>query len=296
MDELLRGLTINGLLLATVAVLALLLVLLRLRRWVWLRGARRRAVRDEEATGTGVVAATGRVTQTVPPSPESLSPVAATAIPAATSPTIPQRPVPALFRFDYPEPSTDVRPALPSAAVSPPALTVVPRPAGVQRDSPVTAATPVSVQPAPLVPIMPTAPVPPAVASHPAPPVLTVVPKSNRPRPKVVREVDDQVLSPETLLERAHLHLAAGASEEATAQLRLCVRLASKLKQPAIEAAARLELGDLARASGDLTTACEHWQMARALYAALRRDIDTRAAELRMERARCPSDWVLNQF
>jgi hypothetical protein len=276
MDELSRGLTINGLLLATVAGLAVVLVLLRLRRWMWLRGARRRAALPEAATGTGAVAANGVVSQTIPQSP----------------PTIPQRPVPALFRFDHPEPSSAAGTASPSTAVSPPALTVVPRPVG----GPVTAAAPVAAQPAPLVPIMPSTPTPPAVASHPAPPVLTVVPKSNRPRPKVVREVDDQVLSPETLLERAHVHLAAGASEEAAAQLRLCVRLASKLKQPAIEAAARLELGDLARASGDLTTACEHWQMARALYAALRRDIDTRAAELRMERARCPSDWVLNQF
>ena len=74
------------------------------------------------------------------------------------------------------------------------------------------------------------------------------------------------------------------------------MRLASKLKQPVIEAAARLELGDLARASGDLTTACEHWQMARTLFTTLRRTSDALTAEKRMERARCPSDWVLNQF
>ena len=293
MDELSRGvLTINGLLLATVVGLAVLLVMLRLRRWMGLRGARRRAARDTAAaTGSRAVghalAADGAVSRTVPQSPQSRSPRAATPGPAITTPT---KPVPALFRFDHPEPPTGATP-LPAVAARHPSLSVVPLPPGVQGESPAS-----SLASATLVPILPTASAPPLVAASPAPPVLTVVPKSNRPRPKVVRDADDHVVSPETLLERAHAHLIAGASEEAAAQLRLCVRLASKLKQPAVEAAARLELGDLARASGDLTTACEHWQMARALYSSLRRDIDTRAAELRMERARCPSDWVLNQF
>lgn len=129
---------------------------------------------------------------------------------------------------------------------------------------------------------------PPAAVPAPAASAVLVV----RPR----RESDDTVLSPETLLARAHEQLAAGAAEDAAAQLRLCVRLASKLKQPAVEAAARLELGDLARASGDLTTACEHWQMARALFTDLKRSAEMTATEQRMERAGCPTDWVLTQF
>ena len=68
------------------------------------------------------------------------------------------------------------------------------------------------------------------------------------------------------------------------------------MKQPGTEAMARLELGDLARACGDLTTACEHWQMARALFTDLKRPAETVAAEKRMESAGCPTDWVLNQF
>ena len=117
-----------------------------------------------------------------------------------------------------------------------------------------------------------------------------------RRRPKPAREAVDSVLSPATLLAHAHEHLAAGAHEQAATQLRLCARLASKLKQPLIEASARLELGDLARASGDLTTACEHWQIARSLFADIARPSDALAVEKRMEQASCPTDWVLTQF
>lgn len=117
-------------------------------------------------------------------------------------------------------------------------------------------------------------------------------PVPSRPRP----EDDDGVLSPESLLERARDRISAGAIDDAALQLRLCVRLAAKQKQPDVEANARLELGDLARISGDLTTACEHWQMARSLFTGLRRHADQAAAEKRMENAGCPTDWVLNQF
>lgn len=121
-------------------------------------------------------------------------------------------------------------------------------------------------------------------------------PAITRRRPKPASEFLDTVLSPETLLARAHELLAAGANVEAASQLRLCIRLASKLQQPLIEAAARLELGDLARASGDLTTACEHWLIARTLFGEHARAAEALAVETRMKTAGCPTDWVLTQF
>jgi hypothetical protein len=117
-----------------------------------------------------------------------------------------------------------------------------------------------------------------------------------RRRPKPANLQTDTVLTPETSLARAQELLATGATEEGASQLRLCVRLASRFQQPLIEAAARLELGDLARASGDLTTACEHWQIARTLFADAARHADADVMEMRMERAGCPTDWVLTQF
>ena len=157
--------------------------------------------------------------------------------------------------------------------------------------------TPVPVPVAPAVPIAARpAPMAERVAALPVAAAPVVVPFPVRLPGRPRRESEETVLSPESLLARAHEHIAAGAPEEAAKQLRLCVRLASKLKQRETEAGARLELGDLARASGDLTTACEHWQLARALFTELERKDEMAAAERRMEQAACPTDWVLTQF
>jgi hypothetical protein len=129
-----------------------------------------------------------------------------------------------------------------------------------------------------------------------SPATVAPAPPLARKRPRPLREVEETVLSAQSLLGRAEEFLAAGNADEAATQLRLCIRLSSKLKDARTEARARLELGDLARASGDLTTACEHWQLARALFADVRQPTESTAAELRMERAGCPTDWVLNQF
>jgi hypothetical protein len=128
----------------------------------------------------------------------------------------------------------------------------------------------------------------------PSPVVPSAQPARKRPRP--LREVEETVLSPQSLLARAQEFLDAGNADEAATQLRLCIRLSSKLKEARTEARARLELGDIARASGDLTTACEHWQLARALFADVHQPAELHAAEARMERAGCPTDWVLTQF
>ena len=119
-------------------------------------------------------------------------------------------------------------------------------------------------------------------------------PVRRRPRPAWELAVDGQ--TPASLLAKAHELLTAGADGEAADQLRACAQLASKLKEVGVEAVARLELGDLARSHGDMTTACEHWQLARSLYAELKRPDDVTAAVKRMEKAGCPTDWVLTKF
>jgi hypothetical protein len=55
-------------------------------------------------------------------------------------------------------------------------------------------------------------------------------------------------------------------------------------------------LGDLAHKDGDLTTACEHWQIARALFVELKQDGAHESVEVRMLRNGCPTDWVLTDF
>lgn len=117
-----------------------------------------------------------------------------------------------------------------------------------------------------------------------------------RRRPKPAWELAEDGQTPDGLLARAHELLAASSPDEAAVQLRACARLASRLKVPAIEAVARMELGDLCQASGDMTTACEHWQMARSLYAELKQAAEAAVAVKRMEKAGCPTDWVLTKF
>jgi len=94
----------------------------------------------------------------------------------------------------------------------------------------------------------------------------------------------------------ARVRLDAGRMEDASDQLRKSIRIAARLGNKEAHARARLELGDIARRSGDLTTACEHWQIARGLFHELERASDLKAVETRMRQHGCPTDWVLNDF
>jgi hypothetical protein len=90
--------------------------------------------------------------------------------------------------------------------------------------------------------------------------------------------------------------IEAGRLDDAASHLRASIRLASKNGNRQAHAQARLELAEIARASGDLTTACEHWQIARSLYFELRHAPELAKAEARMREHGCPTDWVLNDF
>lgn len=63
-----------------------------------------------------------------------------------------------------------------------------------------------------------------------------------------------------------------------------------------VHAEARLELAEAAVALGDMTSACEHWQLARVAFG----DDGNKAAHDRVEKkmldAGCPTDWVLTDF
>jgi hypothetical protein len=83
---------------------------------------------------------------------------------------------------------------------------------------------------------------------------------------------------------------------EAAQVLTRCVRCAAKFDQRRIQAQARIELGDLARTSGDLTTACEHWQIARTLLHDLKKRAEFEMVDRLMRQFGCPTDWVLTDF
>lgn len=90
--------------------------------------------------------------------------------------------------------------------------------------------------------------------------------------------------------------IAGGNAISAGDHLRTAVRHAAQMKQPDTHADARLELAALARDAGDLTTACEHWQIARALFHDLKLAEKATDTERHMQRHGCPTDWVLNDF
>lgn len=90
--------------------------------------------------------------------------------------------------------------------------------------------------------------------------------------------------------------IARGNSDDGAGHLRACIRTAARPRNLGAEAEARLELAELARVSGDLTTACEHWQIARSLFHKLQSAADLADTEDRMQRHGCPTDWVLTDF
>jgi hypothetical protein len=94
----------------------------------------------------------------------------------------------------------------------------------------------------------------------------------------------------------ARAEIARGRNEPAAEQLRSSIRAAAKSRNVSIQAEARLELAELARAAGDLTTACEHWQIARGLFHDLKQQESLGETERLMRQHGCPTDWVLNDF
>ena len=90
--------------------------------------------------------------------------------------------------------------------------------------------------------------------------------------------------------------LSTGRRDEAAGELRKSVRIASRNGDKNVHGEGRLELAELAREDGDLTTACEHWQIARRLFSDLGLAADLKKAETLMRQHGCPTDWVLNDF
>ena len=115
-------------------------------------------------------------------------------------------------------------------------------------------------------------------------------------RIKEAEEANDRSLLPGLYLSLARAEIAEGRNEFASEHLRSSVMAAIKARDGATQAEARIELAELARASGDLTTACEHWQIARGLFHKMSEQAKLGDTERLMQQHGCPTDWVLNDF
>lgn len=107
---------------------------------------------------------------------------------------------------------------------------------------------------------------------------------------------EDAVVRCSDLMVMAQRQIEASAAPAAAGSLREVILLAAANGLADQQAAARLELGELARQDGDLITACEHWQIARGLFYDLKNKPRVKAIETRMREHGCPTDWVLNDF
>jgi len=104
-----------------------------------------------------------------------------------------------------------------------------------------------------------------------------------------------------SLLAALYLDLARGLeklgnAEERLQALRSAAGYGSLHGSRATHAAARLELAEVAYVAGDLTSACEQWQLARTAYLEDGQQEQHARVEKRMQENGCPTDWVLTDF
>ncbi|MFM7085215.1 MAG: hypothetical protein ACKOW3_09500 [Hyphomicrobium sp.] len=100
----------------------------------------------------------------------------------------------------------------------------------------------------------------------------------------------------EATMKLSRLLLDQGEHKEANVLLRDAASVAAKSKFEAEHAEVRIELANLAKADGDMTSACEHWQIALQLYHDLNRKEDRDQIAQCMKECGCPSGWFLNSF
>lgn len=146
------------------------------------------------------------------------------------------------------------------------------------------------------------APAAPPRAAVPSPVAEPAQPNATDPIASLQSKIDaamkvqpNSTLAP-MFLEMARHHKAAGNESSYLAALRSAAGLAAQHGPRASHADARLQLAEAAFVAGDLTGACEQWQIARdALRDDGQKDAHARVDQ-RMRDNGCPTDWVLTDF
>lgn len=118
----------------------------------------------------------------------------------------------------------------------------------------------------------------------------------------IVRKIETAIAEGQkTSLAKLQLDLARayerqGNVEARMAALRSAAGYGALHGPPSVHAAARLALGEAAYGAGDLTSACEQWQMARTAFLEAGDAEQHDRVEKRMRENGCPTDWVLTDF
>ncbi len=132
--------------------------------------------------------------------------------------------------------------------------------------------------------------------------ISTAFEQSSANRPALETDVSvATLLEPETppaarYLELAKKHEAIGDELQRLEALRSAAGIAARDGPPAVHGLARIALAEAAYNSGDLTGACEQWQIARLAF----QEAGQAAAHARVDKLMadngCPTDWVLTDF
>lgn len=118
----------------------------------------------------------------------------------------------------------------------------------------------------------------------------------------IARKIETAIAAGQkTSLAELHLDLARAHERQGNVDARMkALRSAAGYGAlhgpPSVHAAARLALGEAAYGAGDLTSACEQWQMARAAFLEAGDGVQHDRVEKRMRENGCPTDWVLTDF
>jgi hypothetical protein len=107
---------------------------------------------------------------------------------------------------------------------------------------------------------------------------------------------NDNTALADLYLALARGHEKLGGAEARMSALRSAAGCGALHGPPATHAAARLQLAEAAYDAGDLTTACEQWQLARGAFFSDGQLDEHERIEKRMRDNGCPTDWVLTDF
>ena len=107
---------------------------------------------------------------------------------------------------------------------------------------------------------------------------------------------DDKTRLADLYLALARAHEQTGDDEARMAALRSAAGCGALHGPHGSHAAARLQLAEAAYASGDLTSACEQWHLARTAFLADGQTDEHARVDKRMRDNGCPTDWVLTDF
>lgn len=107
---------------------------------------------------------------------------------------------------------------------------------------------------------------------------------------------NDNTALADLYLALARGHEKLGNAEARMSALRSAAGCGALHGPQASHATARLQLAEAAYDAGDLTTACEQWQLARGAFLSDGQLDEHERVEKRMRDNGCPTDWVLTDF